>query len=79
MLSDAEISRIKERLRKQTDAEFDAIWDEMVRDGIIDHEGNVLKKIPEPPEWLTQTNGRTKPRPNTEKPAKKAKRSRKRS
>ena len=79
MLSDAEINRIKDSFRTMTDEEHDAIMDEMVREGIIDEEGNVLKRLPEPPDWLTQANGRTKPEAKPEKPTKKSKRPRKRS
>ena len=75
MLDDETIERIKESFRTMTDAEHDAIMAELVRKGIMDEEGNVLKKMPEPPDWLTQANGRTK----SAKPAKSPKRPRKRS
>jgi hypothetical protein len=63
-----------------TDAEHDAIIDEMIRDGIIDRDGNVLKKIPEPPDWLLEAsrNGHARKTDTPAEPAKKAKRSRKR-
>jgi hypothetical protein len=57
MLSDEQIRQIRKHIRNQTDEEFDEIWNQMVRDGIIDQDGNVLKKIPKPPDWLTQRNG----------------------
>jgi hypothetical protein len=74
MLDEETIERIKESFRTMTDEEHDAIMAELVRKGIMDEEGNVLKKMPEPPDWLTQANGRTK----SAKPAKSPKRSRKR-
>jgi hypothetical protein len=66
-----------EALNSTTDEDFEAAWAEMVKQGIIDEEGNVLKRFPEPPEWLTGKNGHTR----SETPAttkKKAKRPRKR-
>ena len=68
-----------ESLRSITDAEADAVWEEMIRDGFIDRDGNVLKRFPEPPDWLTQANGRSKSEFKPEKPIKKSKRPRKRS
>ena len=67
------------RLRSATDEEDDAIWDQMVKDGIIDRDGNVLKKIPEPPDWLLEAtrNGRPPAEPPA-RPVKKSRRSRKR-
>ena len=66
--------QIRESFRDVTDAEDDAIWDAMVRDGIIDADGNVLKKIPEPPDWLTGRNGHAPKAVPPARPAKKAKR-----
>ena len=57
-----------------TAEEHEEIIAEMVRDGIIDEDGNVLKKIPEPPDWLTGRNGHPKAAP----PAKKTRKPRKR-
>jgi hypothetical protein len=53
-----------------TDEDHDEITAEMIRDGIMDEDGNVLKRFPEPPDWLTQGNGRPA-RSKPEKPAKK--------
>lgn len=61
-------------LQNTTDEEADRAWDAMVRDGIIDADGNVLKRIPEPPDWLTGRNGRAK----TEEAAKAPKKARSR-
>ena len=70
-----------EALRTATDEEDDAVLEQMVRDGIIDRDGNVLKKIPEPPDWLLEAsrNGRGKKPAKPAQPAKKAKRPRNRS
>ncbi|HKB04635.1 MAG TPA: hypothetical protein VKD90_20595 [Gemmataceae bacterium] len=79
---DEMIRKVIEGLRTMTDEEHDAIMAELVRKGIMDEDGNVLKRFPEPPEWLTQANGRPKSNPEPEKltqPAKKTKRRRKRS
>jgi len=76
-MTDEQILRLRESIRHQTDEEFDAVWAEMVKDGIVDADGNVLKRIPEPPDWLTGRNGTPKNGEPT-KPAKKARRSRKR-
>jgi tRNA(Phe) wybutosine-synthesizing methylase Tyw3 len=69
-----------EALRTATDAEDDAILDEMVKEGIIDEDGRVLKKIPEPPDWLLEAScdGRAPKAEAPTKPAKKAKRPRNR-
>jgi hypothetical protein len=53
-----------------SDEEHDEIIEEMIRDGIIDRDGNVLKRFPEPPDWLTQANGRPATEPEPEKPVK---------
>lgn len=79
---DEMIRKVIEGLRTMTDVEHDAIMAELVHKGIMDEHGNVLKRFPEPPEWLTRANGQPKSSPEPEKPAKpakKAKRSRKRS
>jgi hypothetical protein len=68
---------IRESFRDVTDEEDDAAWDAMVRNGIIDENGKVLKKIPEPPDWLTGRNSQAKA-DQPPKPTKKAKRPRKR-
>jgi hypothetical protein len=80
-MTDDQRRQIIEGLRNQTDEEADAIWDEMVRDGIIDRDGNVLKKIPEPPDWLLEAsrNGQARKAEPSAEPAKKARRARKRS
>ena len=79
VLDDKTIRRIKDSFRTMTDEEHDEIMAERVRDGIMDEEGNVLKRMPDPPEWLTQANGRTKLAPEPAKPTNKSKRPRKRS
>jgi hypothetical protein len=81
MLDDQTIQRIKDSFRTMTDEEHDEIIEEMIRDGILDREGNVLKRFPEPPDWLTQANGQPAPAETRKqtKPAKKSKRPRKRS
>ena len=44
--------------RPLTVEEDDAIWDAMVRDGIIDNDGKVLVRMPEElPEWAKPANG----------------------
>jgi hypothetical protein len=55
--------------RNMTSEESDEIIAAMIRDGILDADGNVLKRFPEPPDWLTQGNGRPAPS-KPEKPAK---------
>jgi hypothetical protein len=75
-MTDEQILRLRESIRNQTDEEFDAIWAEMVKDGIIDNDGNVLKRIPEPPDWLTGRNGQTPKAGPPAAPLKKAKRKR---
>jgi hypothetical protein len=66
--------KIRASFRGVTDEEDDAVWAEMVKDGIIDADGNVLKRIPEPPNWLTGRTGRAK----TEEAAKSTKKARSR-
>jgi hypothetical protein len=56
----------------------DEIIAKMIKEGIIDENGNVLKRIPEPPEWLTGRNGHTSTIERPAKPAKKTKNPRKR-
>lgn len=52
------VDELREAIRKMTDEEFDEIIAEMVADGILDEDGNVLKKFPPPlPDWITETNG----------------------
>ena len=76
-MTDEEKRRLGERLRNPTDEEYDAVWNEMVKDGIIDEDGVVLKRIPEPPDWLTGRNGHPKADPPAT-PPKKSKKPRKR-
>ena len=74
MLDAETIERVKEGFRTMTDKEHDAIIEEMIHDGIMDREGNVLVRMPEaPPAWLTQSNG------HVVEPKAKSKKSRKRS
>ena len=61
-----------------SDERHDQIIAEMVRNGILDKDGNVLKRIPEPPDWLTGRNGHSPKAETPAAPAKKAKRPRKR-
>jgi hypothetical protein len=79
-VTDEQRRQLIESFRNQTDEEADAIWEEMVRDGIIDKDGNVLKKIPEPPDWLLEAsrNGRAPKAETPAEPAKRARRPRKR-
>ena len=74
------VEELKGAFLNMTAEEHEEIIAEMVRDGIIDEDGNVLKKIPEPPDWLTGRNGHPKPDPPAKpaKPAKKARKPRKR-
>lgn len=58
MLDERTIQRIKDSFRTMTDEEHDEIIEEMIRDGIMDRDGNVLVRMPEkPPDWLTKANG----------------------
>jgi hypothetical protein len=51
------LRRVRESFRTMTDEESDAIWEEMIRDGIIDRDGKVLVRMPEgPPEWARSTS-----------------------
>lgn len=68
------VEELKGAFLNMTDEEHEEIIAEMVRDGIIDEDGNVLKKIPEPPDWLTGRNGH----PKADPPVKKARKPRKR-
>jgi len=43
------LEALREAVRKFSEKPDDEIWDEMVRDGIIDEEGRVLIRMPEPP------------------------------
>ena len=52
------VEGMAEAFRNMTDEEHDAIMEELIADGIMDREGNVLVRMPEkPPDWLTQSNG----------------------
>ncbi len=42
-----------------TDEDWDELWEELIRQGVIDAQGRVLKRAPEPPED-TPGNGKTK-------------------
>lgn len=58
MLTDEDIKSIRYRLQNLTDEESNAIWEKMIRDGIIDREGKVLVRMPEgPPDWAKPANG----------------------
>jgi hypothetical protein len=58
-----------------SDEESDEIFEEMIRDGIMDREGHVLVRMPEgPPEWARPANGQP-----AESKSEKARRPRKRS
>jgi hypothetical protein len=68
------IEGLGEHFLNMTDEEHEAIMEELIRDGIMDREGNVLVRMPEgPPAWLTQSNG------HIAEPNAKSKKSRKRS
>jgi len=57
MFTDEDYRLYREHLRTMTDAEFDEIMEELIRDGIMDREGNVLVRMPEgPPEWARPAN-----------------------
>jgi len=75
------VEELREAIRNITDEEHDEIMADLVRKGIMDEDGNVLKRFPEPPDWLlgASRNGRAPKAEAPAKPAKKAKRSRKRS
>ena len=52
------IRSVKESFVDITEEESDAIWEELVRDGIIDRDGKVLVRMPEgPPDWAKPGNG----------------------
>jgi hypothetical protein len=65
-----------ESLRSATDEDVEAAFAEMIKNGIIDEDGNVLKRFPEPPDWLTGKNGHAKPEAPG-KPKRKARRRKK--
>jgi hypothetical protein len=71
------VEELKGIFLNMTDERHNEIIAQMVKDGIIDEDGNVLKKIPEPPDWLTGRNGRPKADPPAE-PVRKARKPRKR-
>jgi hypothetical protein len=75
------IEELRDAFRNMTDEEHDEIMAELVREGIMDEDGNVLKRFPEPPDWLLEAsrNGEAPKEEPPVKPAKKSKRSRKRS
>jgi hypothetical protein len=49
MREDLLIQRLREGLRKWAAKSPQERFDEMVRRGVIDEQGNVLKRAPEPP------------------------------
>ena len=52
MFTDEDFRKVKESIRNMTDERFDEIMEELIRDGIMDRDGNVLVRMPEgPPEW----------------------------
>jgi hypothetical protein len=53
------VSELREAIRNMTDREHEEIIAEMVADGILDGDGNVLvsARVPDPPDWLTGKNG----------------------
>ena len=67
------VEELKGIFLNMSDERHQEIIAQMVKDGIIDQDGNVLKKIPEPPDWLTGRNGH----PKAEASAKAAKKIRK--
>ena len=76
-MTDDMIRKITESLENETDEESDAIWNALIAKGIIDKDGNVLKRIPLRPEWLPPLNGHTSTTEAPAKPAKQTKKSRK--
>ncbi len=50
MLEDPLIQRLREAIRKQAQRPPGELFEEMVRQGVIDRKGNVLLRMPEPPE-----------------------------
>ena len=77
-MTDETIRQVIEGLENQTDEEFDANMDILVAKGIMDEDGNVLKRIPLRPEWLPPLNDHTSTTETAAKPAKKTKKPRKR-
>ena len=61
------VEELKGAFLNMTDERHDEIIAEMVKDGIIDADGNVLKRIPEPPDWLTGRNGHAASEASTKK------------
>jgi hypothetical protein len=43
------LEALREAVRKLKDRSPEEAWDDMVRRGVIDEEGNVLLRMPEPP------------------------------
>lgn len=72
------VDELREATRTITDEEHEEIIAEMVAEGILDEDGNVLKRFPEPP-WLAEDNGHVKNGAAPGKPKKRTGRTRKRS
>ena len=49
MNDDLIVRQIRKSFQEMTDADMDELWLELQRRGIIDAEGRVLKRAPEPP------------------------------
>jgi len=51
------VEDLKGIFANMTDEEHNAVMEELIRDGIMDREGNVLVRMPEgPPEWAQPAN-----------------------
>ena len=59
MNDDLIVQRIRKSFQEMTDEDMDELWLELQRRGIIDAEGRVLKRAPEPPKKVA-TNGQGK-------------------
>lgn len=51
------VDELRNALQSTSEQEHDAIIAELVDEGILDEDGNVLKRFPQLPEWLGGRNG----------------------
>jgi len=66
------VTLLREAIRESALLSDKELHDDMVRRGVIDEQGNVLKRIPQPP-WEEQSNGDETPTA-AEKPRKRRQR-----
>ncbi len=66
MLDNRRIQELRESIRSTTDEEMDEIMAELQREGIIDENWQVLKRMPAPP-WKREVDGETKKPANARK------------